>query len=476
MAILGKPQGVFDLNNSDNCVGSYILKSDIKEILNVNDNDMENIEFLNINGNEVCDERTLQKSWYSGEIKNVIPANKSSLDELFLLSIIKKTYPNIIIERQCKVLRYSLDLKLTLGDKQIFIEFDGPYHFAKTRFGVPKNILIKKQAVQDKTGIEVVNWAYWIQRCSSNVKAIFENNIKGYGALWSTEILFGMFYFENSAQIIDDITKRFNAVDDSGYGYFYGSNTRNRNNPQHPIIEKIKMGKRNIELLLPKGYKDIDYWLPEELKTYNNYGRKTECLEKLEVAPKIGNENLIYNDNLTNWKVIDFWKWSASDLLSNSTRGIFAEFIVATALEIDLTKVREEWEAYDLETKEGIKIEIKTSAYLQTWFQDDYSKIIFSIKPASSWSAKTNELLTIKARYSDIYIFCLLNHKDKNTVNPLNLSQWVFYVLSTKKINKYFGDKKSISLKTLEKYVNLINYDQLKETVQIEYIGSQKES
>ena len=265
MGILGKPQGIFDLNNSDYCVGSYILKSDIKEILNVNESDLNDITFLNIDGKEVCDERTIHKSWHAGKITNASPANISSLDELILIPIIKKTYPNIVIERQYRVSRYSMDLKLTLGNRQLFIEFDGPHHFVNKRYGAPKNPFIKKQKVEDKTGIEVVNWPYWIQRCSSNVKAIFENNIKGYGALWSTEIHFGEFFFENSAQIIDDLTKRFNAVDNNGYGYFYGPNTRDRNNPKHPIIDKIKHGKKNIDIILPKGHKEINYWIPKEL-------------------------------------------------------------------------------------------------------------------------------------------------------------------------------------------------------------------
>jgi len=198
-----------------------------------------------------------------------------------------------------------------------------------------------------------------------------------------------------------------------------------------------------------------------------------EELEKVNVVQKNGNENLLFNGSEINWKLIDFWKWSVSDLLSNATRGTFAEFIVATALEIDLLKAREEWNAYDLKTKEGIKIEIKTSAYLQTWFQKDYSEIIFSIKPAYSWNAETNELSKIKTRSSDIYIFCLLKHKDKKTVNPLILNQWSFYVVSTKKINKYHGNKKTINLNSLEKMTKNVNYDKIKEMVKSEYLDNE---
>ena len=37
MAILGRPQGIFNLNDSDRCIGSYLLKQDIKNILAIDD-------------------------------------------------------------------------------------------------------------------------------------------------------------------------------------------------------------------------------------------------------------------------------------------------------------------------------------------------------------------------------------------------------------------------------------------------------
>jgi len=268
MGILGRPDGIFDLNDSDNCVGSYLKKSDIKEILQVNDEDLKTVPFKIVEGNVIIDERQIQKLWYDNRIPNAIPVGKSSLDELLLITIIKRTYPNIQIERQLSIKRFSMDLKLTLSGKVLFVEFDGPSHFAISRYGPPKHEPFrKKKIIEDSTGIEVVNWAYWIQRCESNVRALFENSIKGFGALWSTEIHFGMFTFENSANIIEIISKRFNAIDESGYGYFYGGRTRNRNNPEHPIIEKIKKGDADIGLIIPKGSLDRNYWLPEKLKT-----------------------------------------------------------------------------------------------------------------------------------------------------------------------------------------------------------------
>lgn len=268
MAILGKPEGIFELKDSDKCVGSYLTKSDVKEILHIDENDLSSVTFKKINDLEVIDERIIQKLWYEGKIPNAIPVEKSSLDELLLIAIIRRTYPKIKIERQIKVKLFSMDLKLTLENKPpVFIEFDGPSHFAPSRWGIPKHEPFrKKKIVEDVTGIEVVNWAYWIQRCESNVKAIFDSSIKGFGVLWSTEVHFGMFVSEDSASIIDTITKRFNAVEENGYGYFYGGQTRERNNPEHPVIEKIKSDKADIRLIIPKGHQDVNYWLPEKLK------------------------------------------------------------------------------------------------------------------------------------------------------------------------------------------------------------------
>ena len=68
MSILGKAQGVFDLENSDLSVGSYLLKKDIKTFLCVDDSDLNCLKFRNFDGIEAIDERKVQKAWYRGEI------------------------------------------------------------------------------------------------------------------------------------------------------------------------------------------------------------------------------------------------------------------------------------------------------------------------------------------------------------------------------------------------------------------------
>lgn len=65
--------------------------------------------------------------------------------------------------------------------------------------------------------------------------------------------------------------------------------------------------------------------------------------------------------------VIDFWRWGAGDLMTNTARGILAEFLVAKAVG-DERPTRLEWDNFDVLTPEGVKIEVKTSALLQAAF------------------------------------------------------------------------------------------------------------
>lgn len=64
----------------------------------------------------------------------------------------------------------------------------------------------------------------------------------------------------------------------------------------------------------------------------------------------------------------DFWAWAFSDLVSNTERGKLAEYIVATAMGCD-EGTSPTWGSFDLLSPEGIKIEVKASAYIQSWEQ-----------------------------------------------------------------------------------------------------------
>ena len=48
---------------------------------------------------------------------------------------------------------------------------------------------------------------------------------------------------------------------------------------------------------------------------------------------------------------------SVSDILSDATRGRFAEYIVGTAIGLDPNNLRDEWDAFDLEEESKAKFE-----------------------------------------------------------------------------------------------------------------------
>jgi hypothetical protein len=187
-------------------------------------------------------------------------------------------------------------------------------------------------------------------------------------------------------------------------------------------------------------------------------------LPKIKPVKKSGNEPFYHHEKPLDFNLKDFWSWNQSNLLDNTMRGVLAEFIVKEALGIK-EGVRTEWECYDLKTESGIKVEVKSAAYIQSWKQKGYSKIQFGI--GKTISDTTNPAFDgISRRWSDYYIFCVLDHKDQNTVDPLNLDQWIFYVLKTEVLNSKVPDQNKINLSSLLK-LNPVktNYYKLKNQI-----------
>lgn len=144
----------------------------------------------------------------------------------------------------------------------------------------------------------------------------------------------------------------------------------------------------------------------------------------------------------------DFFNWAYADLLINVNRGRFAEYIVATALGI-ANDVRQEWDAYDLKFN-NIKIEVKSSAYIQGWEQHGKrSRLVFCIRPTCSFDDLTPGVRSHRMRQSDVYVFCVLKHQDIHTIVPEDTSQWDFYVVATKRLNDVCGAQKTITLTSL---------------------------
>jgi hypothetical protein len=161
----------------------------------------------------------------------------------------------------------------------------------------------------------------------------------------------------------------------------------------------------------------------------------------------------------------DFWSWAYSDILNNTDRAVFAEFVVGSALGITEAP-RVEWDAVDL--RYGDKtIEVKASAYVQSWHQgqDSPSRISFDLKERLSWDAATNTYQVEPSRAADCYVFCVYTETERSRANVLDVDQWEFYVVSTEEINRQLGPQKSAALSTIEWLTEPVGYTQLKERV-----------
>lgn len=161
-----------------------------------------------------------------------------------------------------------------------------------------------------------------------------------------------------------------------------------------------------------------------------------------------GDELITLQGAPTSWTVLSFWQWAFSDLASNTVRGILAEFLVRCALGID-QGVRVQWDATDLRTTSGLKVEVRSAAYLQSWSQGAPSSVSFKIAQTRRWDAATNTYLSEPDRHSDVYVFALLKHRNKSTLNPLNIDQWSFYVISTRILNRLVPNQRSVTLSKL---------------------------
>jgi hypothetical protein len=141
-----------------------------------------------------------------------------------------------------------------------------------------------------------------------------------------------------------------------------------------------------------------------------------------------------------------FWKWAFSDLLLNTIRGVLAEFIVGKILGAKMDYAKNDWDPNDIVLEDGTTIEVKSSAYIQTWKQKTLSKINFGGLKSK------NAIDTLKEEddyNSQYYIFCVFNAKNDEDYKPFDLSLWEFRILPRHTLVKL--GIKSISLESLKK-------------------------
>jgi hypothetical protein len=143
--------------------------------------------------------------------------------------------------------------------------------------------------------------------------------------------------------------------------------------------------------------------------------------------------------------VNDFWRFAMNDLRTNNVRGYLAEFLVARAIGAEASRV--EWAPWDVTGPDGTRVEVKSSGYLQAWGQKKLSIPRFRVAAAYAWDDLTEAWSGSQAFNADAYVFCLHTAVKHEGYDPLDVSQWQFYVADRRAVEEQAGA--SMGLTTL---------------------------
>ncbi len=263
MAWLGESHGVFKLHDSDAFCGSFIRLPEIAEILGVDISALNMLVPVNWNDEYYCSELDVHRALGKGLLTSpYYPAGAQlSFDEIVLRKLFELVFEDAIIRQQIPFGRYRVDLSVTVSGRTVYVEFVGPSHFIPQYQRDLRSPLDRQKMVEDHFGAECVIWPYWIQRCSRNIRAIFDPSVDGLASVWSTKAHFGDFIHVQSADIIVNLTERFHALDSHGIGYMYMSDKTVK--PIHPIVGQIMSGRESAQRLIPRGNALAgSFWLP----------------------------------------------------------------------------------------------------------------------------------------------------------------------------------------------------------------------
>jgi hypothetical protein len=146
-------------------------------------------------------------------------------------------------------------------------------------------------------------------------------------------------------------------------------------------------------------------------------------------------------------QVIDFWRWAFSDLRDNTLRGALAEWIVGLALGC-VDGVRPAWDNHDL-LYEGIPVEVKSAAYLQSWPTKRHSRITFGRLSGRAWDEEAGKRGPAPTFHADVYVFAVQTAREHAGFDPLDVSQWAFWVAPRAAVEEL--GFRSLSLATVQR-------------------------
>ncbi len=115
------------------------------------------------------------------------------------------------------------------------------------------------------------------------------------------------------------------------------------------------------------------------------------------------------------------------------------------------SSARNGWGACDVLSKDGMRVEVKSTCEVQTWNQAAPSKAIFTIRPSRGWNADDGCYVPAAERNSDVFVFCQLVVGDQ-VPDPLELAQWRFFVLPTAGLNERAPKARTVGLAAIRRW------------------------
>jgi hypothetical protein len=161
-------------------------------------------------------------------------------------------------------------------------------------------------------------------------------------------------------------------------------------------------------------------------------------------------------------RALDFWRWVASDVCEDSTKGYFAEWIVAALVGRPVQNERRiSYATCDVVAPGGTRIEVKATSYWQSWRVFDEhgrlrknpapgKKISFRVAPTRNSNAEG--IASTPAYLADVYVFCFEHEEALARWNPFELGQWEFYYFTRDELQRL--GLLTLSLQLLRKIFN----------------------
>jgi hypothetical protein len=136
--------------------------------------------------------------------------------------------------------------------------------------------------------------------------------------------------------------------------------------------------------------------------------------------------------------VLEFWQWAFSDLRDNTLRGVLAEFLVATAVG-DNRGPRIGWDNFDVQTPSGVTVEVKCSAFLQSWPQRGPSRLSFGRLRARWWDPDTGTEVVDDPIRAQVFVFAIQTQQDHELYDMLDVDHWEFWTASGAAVRAHAG-------------------------------------